>query len=107
MKLDGFFKRACLAFFPALLLGQGHDLKTLSLFQQPADTWPTYNGDYSGRRYSSLTQINASNIRTLALAWMYRIGGIGPQRGVGEPTIKSTPLQVNGVLYFTVPDHVF
>ncbi len=23
------------------------------------DNWPSYNGDYTGRRYSSLTQINA------------------------------------------------
>ena len=38
---------------------------------------------------------------------MYRISGIGPQRGVGNPTIKSTPLLVNGILYFTIPDHVF
>lgn len=22
----------------------------LTLFHQPADAWPTYNGDYSGRR---------------------------------------------------------
>ncbi len=28
----------------------------------PTDTWPTYNGDYSGRRYSTLSQINASNV---------------------------------------------
>ena len=30
-----------------------------------------------------------------------------PQRGVGNPTIKSTPLMVNGVLYFTIPDHAW
>src|SRR5260370_22154847 len=38
---------------------------------------------------------------------MHRISGIGLQRGGGETTIKSTPLMVNGVLYFTIPDHVF
>ena len=31
----------------------------------------------------------------------------GDMRGVGEPEIKSTPLMVNGVLYFTIPDHVY
>src|SRR5205085_4271589 len=85
----------------------GLDPKALTLFNQPPDAWPLYNGDYSGRRYSTLTQINSTNIKWLALAWMYRIGGIGPQRGVGEPSIKSTPLMVNGVMYFTIPDHVF
>jgi len=95
---------------PVLLSGQGAqglDPTTLTLFKQPADVWPTYNGDYSGRRYSALKQINVSNVNSLTVAWMYRISGIGPQRGVGDPTIKSTPLMVNGVLYFTIPDHVF
>ena len=81
--------------------------KAFALFGQPADTWPTYNGDYSGRRFSDLTQINQSNAGLLKIEWMYRITGIGPQRGVGNPSIKSTPLLVNGVLYFTIPDHVF
>jgi acido-empty-quinoprotein group A len=72
-----------------------------------ADGWPTYNGDYSGRRFSPLKQITASNVEGLTLAWMYRIPDVQQQRGVGEPTIKSTPLMVNGVLYFTIPDHVY
>ena len=69
--------------------------------------WATYNGDYSGRRFSPLKQIDASNVHALTLAWLYRISDVSPQRGVGEPTIKSTPLMVNGVLYFTIPDHVY
>ena len=31
---------------------QGLDPQKLLL--APIDTWPTYNGDYTGRRYSSL-----------------------------------------------------
>jgi alcohol dehydrogenase (cytochrome c) len=99
-----------LVVLPVLLSGQGAqglNPTSLTLFKQPPDVWPTYNGDYSGRRYSALKQINASNVNSLTVAWMYRISGIGPQRGVGDPTIKSTPLMVNGVLYFTIPDHVF
>ena len=86
---------------------QGLDPKALTLFNRPGDVWPTYNGDYSGRRYSELAQINQSNIDRLKIAWMYRINGVGPQRGVGNPQIKSTPLLVDGILYFTIPDHVF
>jgi hypothetical protein len=41
------------------------------------------------------------------LTWFYRITSVGPQRGVGNPEIKSTPLVVNGILYFTIPDHVW
>ncbi len=90
-----------------LLHGQGLDMKGLTLFDQPKDVWPTYNGDYSGRRFSSLDQIRQSNVDLLKIEWIYRINGIGPQRGVGNPTIKSTPLLASGILYFTIPDHVF
>ena len=30
-----------------------------------SDSWPTYSGDYSGRRYSALTQINQTNVKNL------------------------------------------
>jgi acido-empty-quinoprotein group A len=86
---------------------QGLDPKALTLFHQPADPWPTYTGDYSGRRFSDLNQVNQTNIAQLKVAWTYKITGIGSLRGIGNPVIKSTPLMVNGVLYFTIPDHVF
>jgi len=76
------------------------------LESEPTDTWPTYNGDYSGRRFSPLTQIHASNVSALALAWMYRVK-VPPMRGVPNQEIKSTPIMVKGILYFTVPDHAF
>jgi acido-empty-quinoprotein group A len=87
------------------VMAQMLDLR--KLLEPPTDTWPTYNGDYSGRRFSTLNQVNASNIGALAVAWMFRISNVGPQRGVGAPVIKSTPLMVNGILYFTIPNHVY
>jgi acido-empty-quinoprotein group A len=80
----------------AASLAQG--LNPSDLIKPPPDTWPTYNGDYSGRRYSTLTQINASNVHQLSPAWVL------PMQSV---TIKSTPLLVNGILYFTTPDNVW
>src|SRR5271163_3213279 len=67
-------------------------LDPAALLKPATDTWPTYNGDYSGRRYSTLDQINAGNINSLTLAWAF------PSHST---TIKSTPLEVNGVLYFS------
>ena len=98
---------ALLVSLTGVLVAQGLDPQKL-LQREPIDTWPTYNGDYSGRRFSPLTQIHAANIHFLSLAWMFRvtIPG-GTMRGVGEPEIKSTPLLVNGILYFTIPDHVY
>lgn len=104
-------RSALLAFalLSALLVPLRSDAQGLSpdkLLAQPTDTWPTYNGDYSGRRFSTLNQIDAGNVRNLRLAWMYRTT-VGAQRGINNTQIKSTPLEVNGVLYFTVPDHVW
>src|ERR1022692_2574027 len=89
----------------SLLTAQTLDPKLL--LRPATDAWPTYNGDYSGKRFSFLNQINSINIDNLTLAWFYRITNVGPQRGVGNPEIKSTPLMVNGILYFTIPNHVW
>ncbi|MEO7141940.1 MAG: acido-empty-quinoprotein group A [Bryobacteraceae bacterium] len=103
MKLRGFSISIAMA-LPGVLAAQM--LNPAALLKAPTDTWPTYNGDYSGRRYSPLTQINAPSVGRLAMAWMYRTN-VGAERGVGNAQIKSTPLEVNGVLYFTVPDHLW
>jgi alcohol dehydrogenase (cytochrome c) len=88
------------------------------LGKPPVDAWPTYHGDYSGRRYSTLKQINTSNVKNLSLAWVYRmntspanaiVGGEAPAPSTpaSNMSIKSTPLMLNGVLYFSAPDHVW
>src|SRR5689334_6496197 len=79
---------------------QAQDLDPAKLLKPPTDTWATYNGDYSGRRHSPLSQINQSTIHSLALKWMYRTN-IANLRGQASIQIKSTPLEVNGILYFT------
>ena len=73
-------------------------LDAAALLKPPTDTWPTYNGDYSGRRFSTLDQINSGNVQNLTLAWAFR---------TPAHTLKSTPLEVNGILYFTSPDNVW
>ena len=80
----------------ASLHAQGLDPQ--KLLAPPVDTWPTYNGDYTGRRYSSLDRINQSNVHSLTLAWAFQTHSV---------SVKSTPLEVNGILYFSVPDHVW
>jgi alcohol dehydrogenase (cytochrome c) len=96
------FPRLFTLFLPIALLGQG--LTPATLLKPPTDAWPTYSGDYSGRRYSTLTQINSSNVHTLSLAWASRFTSSG---GGPAITIKSTPLMVNNILYFTAPNHVW
>jgi alcohol dehydrogenase (cytochrome c) len=89
---------AFLAFASAdVLLAQGADQRVL--VHPPADAWPGYHGDYSGRRHSSLDQITPQNVGTLGLAWAFQTNQSAP--------IKSSPLLVDGVLYFTVPDNIW
>ena len=92
----------------------------------PLDSWPTYNGDYSGRRFSPLKQINQLSVKALTLAWIYRatagqnapgaiVGGLGPgtppvagrESNFGGLQIKATPLMLNGILYFATPDNAW
>ena len=92
-----------LALLPALLLAQGLDPK--SILNPPRGSWPTYNGDYSGRRFSPLKQINQETIHNLALAWAFSTGLVSGGGNINS--IKATPLMVDGVVYFTMPDHVW
>jgi alcohol dehydrogenase (cytochrome c) len=101
-------------------------LDPAKLLKPATDSWPTYNGDYSGRRFSPLRQINQLNVKSMTLAWVHRaaagpngpatiIGGLGPdvppvagrETGFGGLQIKATPLMLNGVLYFASPDNAW
>src|SRR5205809_5972728 len=42
--------------------------------QEPPNGWPTYHGDYSGRRHSGLTQITPANVHQLTLTWAFETG---------------------------------
>ncbi len=92
---------AVIALFVAALhpaaLAQGVDSQML--LHPPADSWPSYHGDYSGRRHSALAQITPQNVKNLTLAWAFQTD----QRA----EIKSSPLLVDGILYFTVPDNIW
>ena len=53
--------------------------------------WVNYGGTWKEQRYSTLTQINDTNVSRLGLAWFAELGTM---RGV-----EGTPLVVDGVLY--------
>jgi alcohol dehydrogenase (cytochrome c) len=101
-----------LAALPAPCLGLGADpvpatgagINPSILAHPPADSWPTYNGDYSGRRFSTLTAINDKNVKALSLAWMYQLP---TGADVSVRRIAGTPLIVNGVLYLTGADKMW
>ncbi|HEY3706970.1 MAG TPA: acido-empty-quinoprotein group A [Terracidiphilus sp.] len=82
---------------PAVTHGQ--NLESDQIVHPSPDSWPLYHGDYTGRRHSALKQITPQNVSSLGLAWVFQTHQ--------NAAIKSSPLLVDGVLYFTVPDNVW
>ncbi len=69
----------------------------------PTDSWLTYNGDYTGRRFSPLTKINATNIDSLSLAWTWKLNASGGS----SSNIRSVPLMQDGVIYLDTEDNAW
>ena len=59
------------------------------------ESWLTYSGDYQSRRYSTLSQIDRSNVNRLKIAWMYQIKA--------HHKFETTPLVFDGIMYITEP----
>lgn len=75
-------------------------------FAQTLNTeWRFYGGDQGGTRYSSLRQVNRSNVAGLQRAWTYRTGelNLGLQNASFQASFSCTPLVVNGVMYISTP----
>ena len=60
--------------------------------------WPSYNGDYSGQRYSSLNAINATNIAKLRAAWIFHTDN--------SSRLEVTPVVQDGVMYVTASNNL-
>ena len=61
--------------------------------------WTSYNGDYTGQRYSSLQEINVANVSQLQAAWVFHPGN--------SQRLEVTPVVVRGVMYVTSANDVF
>ena len=60
--------------------------------------WRYYGGDAGTTKYSSLDQINASNVKDLKIVWQWKAQNFGRRPDFNW---EVTPLMVGGVLYFT------
>jgi alcohol dehydrogenase (cytochrome c) len=61
--------------------------------------WTSYNGDYSGQRYSSLREINPENVAQLRAVWVFHPGN--------SERLEATPVVVNGIMYVTSANDTF
>jgi alcohol dehydrogenase (cytochrome c) len=70
------------------------DVQPNQLLAQPAAAnWLSYNGDYTGRRYSSLDQINVKNVERLRAQWVFH--------APNSDNLEVTPVVVDGVMFVT------
>jgi alcohol dehydrogenase (cytochrome c) len=74
------------------------ELDPSEILKPPTNDWPTFNGDYTGRRYSTLAQINRQNIGSLTLAWAYQ---------THSRSLESMPIEVGGIMYITASDQMW
>lgn len=62
--------------------------------------WKMVGGNPSGNKYSSLSEIDTSNVQKLQVAWEYHAGDVDT---AAHSQIQCNPIIVNGVLYGTSP----
>jgi alcohol dehydrogenase (cytochrome c) len=60
--------------------------------------WPSYGGTHASWRYSSLDQINTSNVSHLAPVWVFQTADY-------ENGLQATPIVVDGVLYLSTSNN--
>lgn len=76
------------------------DVQPTAMRSQPSGAnWPSYNGDYTGRRFTSLSQIDRSNVNQLRAQWVFHV----PQ----ADDMEVTPVVVNGVMFVTAQNDAF
>ena len=61
--------------------------------------WPTYHGDPSGNRYTTLTQIDKTNVSRLAPRWVFPLGNV--------TQVENTPVVVDGIMYVSSANEVY
>ncbi len=66
---------------------------------EPKRDWASYDGSFTANRYSSLEQINTSNVQRLAPAWVFPVPG--------APRLEVTPVVVDGIMYLTGPNEAY
>ena len=105
---------------------QGGGVAPQDLLKPLGADWPTYNGDYTGKRYSNLAQVNERTVNQLSLAWSQTVtpgtdsplgvkiavplqtGGEGPgDLNFRGGAFKGTSLVVDGIIYITMPDNAW
>jgi alcohol dehydrogenase (cytochrome c) len=93
--------------FSCLIQGAGQDSSSGKIYaaaedllvHPPGANWISYNGDYSGRRYSGLSEINTANVAELRAEWVFH--------APNSNWLENTPVVVNGMMFVTASNDAF
>ena len=77
----------------SLMHAQGITSKDLLDGLANPSRWLTYSGDYTGRRFSPLTQVTPANAGRLAPQWTFQNGVVNK--------FEAVPIVIDGVMYVT------
>jgi len=70
------------------------DVQPSQLLSAPVSAnWLSYNGDYTGQRYSALREINVSNVSQLRAQWAFHVPN--------SNRLEVTPVVVDGIMLVT------
>jgi alcohol dehydrogenase (cytochrome c) len=70
------------------------NVKPAHLAEQPVGKdWLSYNGDYTGRRFSALNQLNTKNVGSLRAQWVFHVPN--------SDSMEVTPVVVDGIMFVT------
>ncbi len=76
------------------------DVDTSQLLATPVShNWPSYNGDYTGRRYSALREIDKANVSQLRAQWAFH--------APNSSHLEVTPVVVDGMMLVTVANDAY
>jgi alcohol dehydrogenase (cytochrome c) len=65
----------------------------------PGANWPSYNGDYTGRRFSGLKQVTPGNVGQLRAQWVFHARE--------SDSLEVTPVVVDGVMFVTAANDAY
>src|SRR6516162_1187156 len=70
------------------------DVQPSELLSAPVSAnWLSYNGDYTGRRYSALREVNTNNVAQLRAEWVFH--------APNSDRLEVTPVVADGIMFLT------
>jgi len=76
------------------------DVQPSQLLGTPvSQNWMSYNGDYTGRRYSALREISSANVSQLRAQWVFH--------APNSNRLEVTPVVVDGIMFVTAANDAY